>query len=159
MPSASDTSLLPSWKVRTPAEFDEARVRASFDRQPLMQTLGAALAQVSPGEVHVAVDHRVGNTQQHGYMHGGAVTAIVDSACGYAALTLMPAGQEVVTVEFKVNFLSPAQGERFVAVGKVVKPGRTLTVCSGEVLAYPAGGGAPKAVAVMQATMIAVQPA
>jgi uncharacterized protein (TIGR00369 family) len=141
------------------AAFDGARVRASFDRQPLMKTLGAELTQVKAGEVHVEVPHLTANAQQHGYMHGGAVTAIVDSACGYAALSLMPPGQEVVTVEFKVNFLSPAKGERFVAVGRVVKPGRTLTVCTGEVLAYPEGGGAPKTVAVMQATMIAVSPA
>jgi uncharacterized protein (TIGR00369 family) len=160
MSISNDSKWPPPSPDKVPAAaFDDTRVRASFGRQPLMKTLGAELTQVKPGEVHIEVPHLTANTQQHGYMHGGAVTSIVDSACGYAALSLMPPGQEVVTVEFKVNFLSPAKGERFVAVGRVVKPGRTLTVCTGEVLAYPAGGGEPKAVAVMQATMIAVSPA
>lgn len=130
----------------------EARVRASFSAQPLMQTLGARIVKIAPGEVHVELPFSAALTQQDGFIHAGAITSIVDSACGYAAFSLMPADAAVLTVEFKVNLLSPAKGERFVAIGKVVKPGRTLTVCSGEVVAY--AGGETKPVAMMQATMM-----
>lgn len=110
----------------------EARVRASFGRQQFMVTLGARLERVLPGEVAVAVSHRADLTQQHGFLHAGAVISVIDSACGYAALTLMEPGAAVLAVEFKVNLLAPASGAEFLAVGRVLRAGRTLTVCSGE---------------------------
>ncbi|MCO6445846.1 MAG: PaaI family thioesterase [Anaerolineae bacterium] len=119
----------------------------------MMRTLGAYLTAVRPGEVEIALPFRDDLTQQHGYLHAAAVTAIADSACGYAALTLMEPGREVLSVEFKVNLLAPAAGEKFVAVGRVLRPGRTLTVCAAEVhVELP---GQRKLIAAMQATMIA----
>jgi uncharacterized protein (TIGR00369 family) len=135
------------------AQF-EPRVRASFDAQPLMRTLGATLAKVTPGEVHISLPFNAAFTQQNRFVHAGVITSIVDNACGYAAFSLMPAGTGVLTVEFKVNLINPAKGERFLAVGKVVKPGRTLMICVGEVTAH--GDGAAKLVAMMQATMMQV---
>lgn len=132
----------------------EARVRASFGRQRLMATIGARLLRVSPGEVEIEAPFGDGLTQQHGFLHAGVVTALVDSACGYSALSLAPPHSEVLTVEYKVNFLAPAQGERFVARGRVVRSGQKMTVCSGEVVALT--GSQEKQVAVMLATMIAV---
>ncbi len=134
--------------------FDE-RVRANFSRLTLMTTIGARLVRIDPGEVDIEMDVRADLTQQHGYVAAGIVTAIVDTACGYAAMSLMPADAEVLTVEYKVNFVSPALGERLLARGRVVKPGRTLTVCAGDV--YALGDAAPKAVATMLATMVAVR--
>jgi uncharacterized protein (TIGR00369 family) len=131
------------------------RVRRSFARQRLMTTLGATLARVAPGEVEIALPFREELTQQHGFLHAGAVTSAVDSACGYAALTLMPAGAAVLSVEFKVNLLAPAEGERFLARGRVVRAGRTLTVCTGEVVAIR--GAEEKTVALMTATLMTVQ--
>jgi len=134
------------------------RIRASFDAQGLMTTLGARLAHVSEGEVHIAMPFAPALSQQHGYAHAGSITSIVDSACGYAALTRAPSsGHEVVTAEFKVNFMRPAIGRRFVAVGKVVQAGRSMAVATGEVRAF-AGEGADdyKVVALMQATMVFV---
>ncbi len=128
------------------------RIRTSFARQRMMRTLGADLVSVRPGEVEIALSFREDLTQQHGYMHAAAITAIGDSACGYAALTMMDVGVEVLSVEFKVNLLSPAAGERFVATGRVIRAGHTLTVCSGEVHAEQAGSR--KLICVMQATMI-----
>ncbi len=132
----------------------ESRIRASFGRQIVMQTIGARLDRIRPGEVRIELPFSAALTQQHGYLHAGIVGIIVDSACGYAAYTLMPADSEVLTVEYKINFISPASGQAFVAIGKVIKPGRTLTVCAGEVHAY--AGGEPKLIAAMQATMIGV---
>jgi len=132
----------------------ESRVRAGFAAQPLMRTLGATLAKIAPGEVHIEMPFSAALTQGNGYIHAGAITSIVDSACGYAAFSLMPVGTSVLTVEFKVNLINPAKGDRFVAVGKVIKPGRTLSVCSGEVTAY--ANGATKLIAMMQATMMQV---
>ncbi len=137
-----------------PDEGFEKRVQSSFNRQQVMKTIGARMTLVHPGEVHIELPYSKALTQQHGYLHAGIVTIIVDSACGYAAYTLMSALSEVLTVEYKVNFLSPAKGENFVAIGKVIKPGRTLTVCSGEVLAYDKGK--EKLIATIQATMMAV---
>ena len=131
------------------------RVRRSFARQRLMATLGATLARVAPGEVEIALPFREELTQQHGFLHAGAVTSAVDSACGYAALTLMPAGAAVLTVEFKVNLLAPAEGERFLARGRVVRAGRTLSVCTGEVTAFR--GAEEKTVALMTATVMTVR--
>ncbi len=140
----------------TPADQDfEERVRDSFARLTLMRTIGARLVKVAPGEVDIDMPVRDDLTQQHGYVAAAVVTAIVDTACGYAAMSLMPAGADVLTVEYKVNFMSPARGERLLAHGRVVKPGRALTVCAGEV--YALGDAAPKAVATMLGTMAAVQ--
>jgi uncharacterized protein (TIGR00369 family) len=133
----------------------EARVRASFEKQQFMQTLGARLESVEPGEVTISLPFRADLTQQHGFLHAGAVTSVVDSACGYAALSLMEPGAAVLAVEFKVNLMAPAAGERFVAVGRVVRSGRTLTVCSGEVRALQ--GDREATVAVMQGTMMSVR--
>ena len=130
----------------------EARIRASFARQALMGLLGAELAVVRPGEVEITLPFRDDLTQQHGFLHAAATTAIMDSACGYAASTLAPGGTEVLSVEFKVNLLAPAAGDRFVAAGRVVRAGRTITVCSSE--AHAEVGGARKRVALMQATII-----
>ena len=132
----------------------EARVRSSFAAQRLMDTLGARLARVAPGEVDVEMDFREELTQQHGYVHAGAITSVVDSACGYAAATLMPADAEVLSVEFKVNLLAPAAGESFIARARVVRAGRTLTVCQGD--AWARHDGRERHVATMVATMIRV---
>ena len=132
----------------------ESRIRASFGRQMVMQTIGACLEGISPGEVRIELPFNPALTQQHGYLHAGIVGIIVDSACGYAAYTLMPAESEVLSVEYKINFISPAKGQTFVAIGRVVKPGRTVTVCAGDVWAY--ADGERKLVATMQSTMICV---
>ena len=132
----------------------EDRVRDSFARLTLMRTIGARLVKVKPGEVDIDMAVRDDLAQQHGYVAAAIVTAIVDTACGYAAMSLMPAGTNVLTVEYKVNFMAPARGERLLAHGRVVKPGRALTVCAGEV--YAVGGAAPKAVAAMLGTMVTV---
>jgi uncharacterized protein (TIGR00369 family) len=132
----------------------ERRVRESFARQRAMETLGARLVRVAPGEVEIELDFIEALTQQHGYMHAAVTTAAADTACGYAALTLMDAGSEVLSVEFKLNLLSPAAGERFVARARVVRAGRNLTVCAGDVFAFR--GGEEKLVATMLATMMRV---
>lgn len=137
----------------TNAEF-EARTRAGFAHQQLMTSLGAQMTHVAPGEVHIEFPFNPAWTQQHGYTHGGIITSVVDSACGFAAYTLMPVERSVLTVEYKANFLSPAQGEKFIGIGRVIKPGKTLTVCQGEVLALEKNE--QKVIAVMQATMMAV---
>ena len=132
----------------------ETSVRESFSRMTLMTTIGARLVRVAAGQVHIDMAVRDDLTQQHGYVAAAIVTAIVDTACGYAAMSLMPAGTGVLTVEYKVNFLSPARGERLLARGWVVKPGRTLTVCAGEVHAL--GDGTETIVATMLATMMSL---
>lgn len=136
----------PSW---------EPRVRASFARQKMMETIGAVLERVAPGEVEIRLPFREHISQHHGFVHAGALTTAVDTACGYAALTLMPPGAGVLTIEFKVNLMAPGQGEALVARGRVVKPGRTVTFCQGEVFAVQ--GGKEKLVATMAATMMTVQ--
>ncbi|MDF1502943.1 PaaI family thioesterase [Roseisolibacter sp. H3M3-2] len=142
-----------------PALPDAAtRVRDSFARQRFMATLGATLAEVAPGRVAIDLPFEDALAQQHGFLHAGAGAAVVDSACGYAALTLMPADAAVLTIEFKVNLLAPGAGARFRAVGRVVRAGRTITVCAGELLALPDEEGAePVPVAMMQATIMAVR--
>lgn len=127
-------------------------VSESFYKQGLMRYLGAKLDAVEPGYVRIVMPFSDNLTQQHSYFHAGAMTSIVDSACGYASLTLMPANAEVLTIEFKVNFIAPASGEYVIAHGRVLKPGRTVTVCQGEVFAIK--DGVEKLCAVMQATMI-----
>jgi uncharacterized protein (TIGR00369 family) len=132
-----------------------ARVRASFERQSFMRTLGVSLLSVAPGEVVLELPFADTLTQQHGFLHAGAVSAVVDSACGYAALSLMPPEAGVLSIEFKVNMLAPAAGDRFRAIGRVVRSGRTITVCSGELVAFR--GESSTQVALMQATMMAIR--
>lgn len=117
-----------------------ARVRASFGRQAFMRTIGAELARIEPGEVEIVLPFRNDLTQQHGYLHAAAVTAIVDSACGYAAMTLAEPGAGVLTVEYKASFLSPAVGDRMRASARVLRRGRSLTVCAGDVHAERSAG-------------------
>ncbi|MEP6762345.1 MAG: PaaI family thioesterase [Sporichthyaceae bacterium] len=119
-----------------------------------MTVLGAEPVEISPGRVVLELPFRDDLCQQNGFLHAGVIASIADSACGYAALTLMAPGSDVLSVEFKVNLLAPAVGDRFRAVGTVVRSGRTLTVCSGEVIAV-AEGRPDTQVALMQATMIA----
>jgi uncharacterized protein (TIGR00369 family) len=142
-----------------------ARVRASFERQAVMATLGAALARVDPGEVVIELAFRPELTQQHGFLHAGVVASVMDSACGYAALSLMEPGTAVLSVEFKVNLLAPARGNRFAAQARVLRAGRSLTVASAEFRVLEAAGGPAKAapdtgdgvVAIMTGTMMTVR--
>lgn len=131
----------------------EARVRDSFARQTFMATLGATLARVAPGEVTISLPVREALAQQHGTVHAGALASVLDSAAGYAALSLMPPGAAVVSVEFKVNLLEPAVGERIEARGRVVRGGRTLSVCTAEAWAIDAAGS-ERLVATLQGTMM-----
>jgi len=144
----------------------EQRVRASFARQAAMATLGATLVRVAPGEVVLELPFRMDLTQQHGFLHAGIVTCMMDSACGYAALSLMEPGAAVLSVEFKVNLLSPARGHRFRATGRVVRAGKTVTVVSGDFRVIGAeregepvssGDGTGAFVAIMTGTMMAVR--
>ena len=129
-----------------------ARIRASFARQGAMATLGAELADVAAGRVTIALPIEARLSQQDGFLHAGVVVAALDSACGYAALSLMPDDAEVLTVELKVNLLAPARGDSLVAEGEVIRAGRTLTVCRGDA---HAGQGAERVhVATMLATMV-----
>ena len=129
----------------------ERRIRESFARQQAMTTIGARVVAVRAGEVEIELPFSPALTQQHGFVHAGIITMIADNACGYAALSLAARDAAVLTAEFKVNFLSPAKGERFIAIGRVVRPGRTLTVCLGEVFARE--GESRKQVALMTASM------
>jgi uncharacterized protein (TIGR00369 family) len=119
-----------------------------------MQTLGATLTLVEPGVVEIELPYQAGLTQQHGFMHAGVVASALDSACGYAAFSLMPADAAVLSIEFKVNLLAPAQGERLIARGEVKRAGRTITVCTAD--AYMVEGERRKVVATMMATMMCV---
>ncbi|MDM0024394.1 PaaI family thioesterase [Variovorax saccharolyticus] len=132
------------------------RIAKSFAAQGLMATIGARLVRVEEGEVHIELPFSLTLSQQRGYLHAGATTSIVDTACGYAALTQAPPGFDVVTAEFKLNLLRPALGQRFLAVGRVVNAGRLLTVCTGEVRAFADAGEGYKVVALMQATIVNV---
>ena len=132
----------------------EQRCRASFARQQAMTTIGASVLSVDAGAVELAMPFDERLTQQHGFVHAGIITMLCDTACGFAALSLMPADAAVLTTEFKINLLSPAKGERFVAHGRVVRPGKKLMVCLGEVFAEE--GGRRKQVALMTASMMAV---
>ncbi|MBL1137798.1 MAG: PaaI family thioesterase [Chloroflexi bacterium] len=128
------------------------RVRENFNRQTMMHTIGAVMTRVEPGLVAIELPFRADLCQQNGFLHGGVVTMIADSACGYAASTLVPADQDVLAVEFKVNLLSPAVGDKLIAVGRVIRAGRTLTVCAAEVTAL--SKDVNKVVAIMQGTLI-----
>lgn len=133
--------------------FDQ-RVRASFARQTIMATLGATISRVAPGEVAIDLPFRAEHTQQHGFLHAGVVTTVMDSACGYAALTLMEPGAAVLSVEFKVNLLAPARGDLFRATGRVVRAGRNVTVVTGE---FHVVGAENSLVAIMTGTMMSVR--
>lgn len=133
----------------------EARVRESFARQRFMATLGARMARVARGEVDLELDFDERLVQQHGFLHAGVVTSLADSACGYAALSVMPDGVAVLSAEFKVNLLAPAEGERFTAEGRVLKAGRTLVVTRGAVYAWR--GGERRQVLELLGTMMTVR--
>jgi uncharacterized protein (TIGR00369 family) len=133
----------------------ESRVRASFATQGMLASLGGEIGLVRPGEVHLLAPFDARFCQQDGFLHAGFVTTLLDSACGYAAFSLMPADARVLSVEFKVNLLAPARGERFRAQGQVVKPGRTITVCEGKFFSLE--GGDETLSAIMQATMICLR--
>lgn len=137
----------------TPQDPDfEDRIRESFAQQGLMETFGAELATVEPGRVEIDVPFADGLTQQDGFLHAGVVLACTDSACGYAALSLMPKDARVLTVELKVNLLAPAGGQRLRTRGEVVKPGSTLFVCRGD--AHALDGDESKHVATLLTTII-----
>jgi uncharacterized protein (TIGR00369 family) len=133
----------------------EARVRASFARQRVMASIGAVMRRVEPGEVEIELPYRLDLTQQHGFIHAGIVATILDSACGYAAFSRMPPDMAVLTVEYKINLLRPAKGDRLVARARVKRAGKTLTVCTGD--AFAETGGAESVVATMLATVMAVE--
>lgn len=135
----------------------EAKVRDSFAAQGLMTTLGAQIVHVAAGEVHIALPFSTLLSQQHGYVHAGAIASVLDSVCGYAALTKAPHGDDVVTAEYKINLLRPAVGDRFLAVGKVQNAGKRLTVCTGEVRAFTDQSDTGKIIALMQATIANVR--
>jgi uncharacterized protein (TIGR00369 family) len=132
-----------------------ARIRGSFARQAMMQTTGAVLETVTAGRAEISLPFRSDLTQQHGYLHAGVVATIADSACGYAAYSLMPADTSVLTVEYKINLLAPAVGDRFIARATVIRPGRTLTVVQADVFASVQGE--ERRTATMLATIIAVR--
>ena len=141
---------------RPDADF-EARVAASFSRQTAMATLGIELGRVAPGEVELRMAHRADLTQQHGFLHAGIVACALDSACGYAAFTLMPADAAVLTIEFKINLIAPARGPALRFEGHVVKAGRTISVVDGRALQSSAAEGAEESlVATMTATVMTV---
>src|SRR5215510_16041182 len=139
-----------AWVPQDPAY--ETRVRESFSRQAHMATLGATLAFIAPGEIHIAFPYAPQFCQQNGFMHAGAIASVADSANGYAASTLAAPGTDVLAVEFKINLLAPAKGESFLACGQVLRPGRTLTVCQADV--YATGTTERTLVATMLSTII-----
>ena len=130
------------------------RVRASFDRQDAMKTIGATLVAVDAGRVVIELAWAQALTQQHGFLHAGMVATGLDSACGYAGFSLMPADAAVLTIEYKINLLAPAQGERFRMEGVVIKPGRTVSVTEGR--AWAIDQGREKLIATMSCTLMAV---
>jgi uncharacterized protein (TIGR00369 family) len=127
---------------------------ATFARQQAMQTLGISIARMEPGEVDLSMPYSPQWSQQNGFVHAGIITAGLDNACGIAAFTLMPAGSDILTVEFKTNLLAPARGARFAFRAQVIKPGRTLTVC--EARAFAETDGAETLVAIMTGTLMAL---
>lgn len=143
-----------SVKFEPDGNFEE-RVRASFARQQAMVTMGAQLTRVTAGVVEIEMDYRPELTQQHGFLHAGIISTALDLACGYAAYSLMPADAAVLTIEFKVNLLSPGRGERFLFRGSVTKPGRTIIVADGQAYAFD-GEGDARLIATMTGTMMVV---
>ena len=142
----------PPFEPRDPGYAD--RVKDSFARQGAMGTLGASLGDIAPGRVVIEMAWAAGLSQQHGFLHAGMVATALDSACGYAGFTLMPPDAGVLTIEFKINLLAPAKGQRFRMVGQVIKPGRTVTVTEGR--AYAIDGGREKLIATMGATLMTI---
>jgi uncharacterized protein (TIGR00369 family) len=142
----------PRFEPQDPA-FAE-RVRASFAKQAAMHTIGALLGDIAPGRVAIELPWQQGLTQQHGFLHAGMVATALDSACGYAASTLMPADAGILTIEYKINLLAPAQGTRFRMEGVVVKPGRTISVAEGR--AWALHEGREKLIATMGATLMTI---
>ena len=141
----------------TPADPDyEQRTRDSFARQPAMTTIGIELGEVGPGTVSLSMPYRADLTQQHGFQHAGIVATGLDSACGYAAFSLMPAEAGVLTIEFKVNLLAPARGPLLTFEGTVTKPGRTISVVDGRAYESGAAGKERKLVATMTATVMTI---
>ena len=137
----------------TPQDPDyEARIRESFSRQSHMQTLGVTIASIAPGEVQLALPFASRFCQQNGFMHAGAIASVADSANGYAAYTLAPPGTDVLAVEFKINLVAPARAPGFVACGRVLRPGRTLTVCQADV--FTTGTADRTLIATMLSTII-----
>jgi uncharacterized protein (TIGR00369 family) len=130
----------------------EARVRDSFARQAAMTLIGARLTVVAPGRCEIELPVRPELAQQHGYVHGGVVGMIADSAGGYAAFTLMPADASVLTIEYKINMLAPAEGESLLAVGQVLRPGRSISVAQVEVIGVR--GTERRRVAAVQQTLM-----
>jgi uncharacterized protein (TIGR00369 family) len=139
-----------TWIPKSP-DYESA-VRQSFERQRMMATLGASLVHLAPGEVDLEAPYAPEFGQQNGYWHAGAVASLADSANGYAALSLAPPDTDVLAVEFKINLLAPARGAAFLAQGRVLRPGRTLTVCLAEVFAIE--GPLRTAIATMLSTVI-----
>lgn len=135
--------------------YYEQRVRDSFARQGIMVHIGAELGRIEPGYCEIELAYAETLSQQHGFFHGGITTTIVDSACGYAGFTLMPADASVLTIEYKVNFLAPAEGERMLAKGHVVKPGKNIIVCQGEVIVFK--DDIPRVCANMTETMMVMR--
>ncbi|MEO9340052.1 PaaI family thioesterase [Mesorhizobium sp. SB112] len=138
-----------------PSPNYEERVRSSFARQNVMKAIGAELTLVTPGIIEIEMPYSQNLTQQHGFLHAGVISTALDSACGYAAYSLMPENAAVLTIEFKVNLLAPGKGERFLFRGSVTKPGRTIIVADGQAYAIAADGEA-KLVATMTGTMMTV---
>lgn len=135
------------------SEF-ERLVRDSFSRQQAMKTLGAVLTRVEPGRIEIQLPYRDDLAQQHGFLHAGVVTAALDSSCGYAAFSLMPPGAGVLSIEFKVNLLAPAKGDVLIARGRVLRAGRTITVCQAD--GFMREGERETQVATMLASIMAV---
>jgi uncharacterized protein (TIGR00369 family) len=140
--------------MTAPEDFEQ-RVRASFARQQAMSTIGAELTSVTPGTVEIEMPYAEALTQQHGFLHAGVISTALDSACGYAAFSLMPKDAAVLTIEFKVNLLAPGKGERFLFRGSVTKPGRTIIVADGQAYAFN-GHTEAKLIATMTATLMTV---
>ena len=130
------------------------KVIESFNRQEVMKTVNASILNIRPGEIELEFPFQASLTQQHGFIHAGIVSTVLDSACGYAAFSLMPENAAVLTIEFKLNLLSPAKGERFRAIGRVKKPGKNITVTEGELFSY--SEGEQKLIAVMVGTIMSV---
>jgi uncharacterized protein (TIGR00369 family) len=132
----------------------ERRVRASFERQQAMKTIGAFLSEVEPGRAVIELPYSQALTQQHGFLHAGMIATALDSACGYAAFTLMPHGTGILTIEYKINLVAPGKGQLFRMEGTVVKPGRTITVVEGR--AFAIDEGRDKLIATMTATEMTI---
>jgi uncharacterized protein (TIGR00369 family) len=135
---------------------EESIVRESFSRQAFMRTLGAEITSLGHGKIEIRLQFDSALTQQNGFVHAGVLTSVMDSACGYAAMSVAPENHDVLSVEFKVNLLARAQGDCFVARAAVKRPGRNLTVCTAD--AFAVQNGREKLVATMLATMMNVKP-